>query len=104
MASLNSLYLKKETLEKILQVLNKKDEKGIELTILINDESNQYDQNVAAYVSQTKEQRDAKKERFYVGNGRTFWTDGTIKVVQKAEKVEAETVTNSNDEEDDLPF
>lgn len=99
MASLNSLYIKKETLEKILQVINKKAEKGIELTVAINDEGNQYDQNVSGYVSQTKEQRDAKKERFYVGNGKTFWTDGTIKVPVKTETVEAETV-----QDDDMPF
>lgn len=101
MASLNSLYIKKETLQKMLDVLNKKNEKGIELTVSINDEVNNYDQNVGAFVSQSKEQRDSKKEKFYVGNGRTFWTDGKIKVPEKIETVKAEVVTQ--DEEDD-PF
>lgn len=99
MASLNSLYIKKETLQKMLDVLNKKNEKGIELTVSINDEVNNYDQNVGAFVSQSKEQRDAKKEKFYVGNGRTFWTDGKIKVPEKIETVKAEVVTQDEDED-----
>jgi len=101
MASLNSVYFKLETLEKIVSVLKTKKEAGISIDISINDESNNYGQNVSAYVSQSKEEREAKKERFYVGNGKTFWTDGTIKVAAK--KAEAASVTVSA-EDDDLPF
>jgi phage I-like protein len=77
MKSLNSLYIKKEILQKLLHVLEKKQEKGVEITISISDEKDKYNQNISAYVSQTKEQRESKKERFYVGNGKTFWTDET---------------------------
>ena len=44
MASLNSLYIKKEVLETLLNVLTKKGEKGIELTVNISDTENQYGQ------------------------------------------------------------
>jgi len=107
MSSLSSLYLKKDTLKTIVKTLEKKGENGIEITISINDETNDYDQNVTAYVSQSKEDREAKKKRFYLGNGKCFWTNGTIKTFKdgKVEEVEAEAVTDEEDEEEDtLPF
>ena len=105
MSSLNSLYIKKETLETLLKVVNKKGEKGVELTVSINDEANDYDQNVSAWVSQSKEHREAKKPRFFTGNGRTFWTNGVIQVPKKKDEGEvhdAQVVDDSD--EDDLPF
>ena len=103
MSSLNSIYIKTETLKTLFQTLDKKGEKGIEITLSINDEVNDYDQNISAYVSQSKEEREAKKQRFYVGNGKTFWTDGKITVAKKKEVHNAEPIT-SQEEEDDLPF
>ena len=119
MGSLASIYIKKETLETLLKTVNQKTEKdksgndvplkGIELTVSINDDSNQWGQNVSAYVSQTEEQRTAKKERFYVANGKVFWTDGTIKKGLKEEDkpatANAAPAGNPlNGDEDDLPF
>ena len=56
MAALLDLYIKVETLETLLKVVKAKNEKGVALTISINDETNQYGQNVTSFVSQTKEQ------------------------------------------------
>lgn len=104
MASLSSLYIKKEVLETLLKVVNQKREKGLDITISTNEESNQYGQNISAYVSQTKEQREAKKDKFYVGNGKVFWTDGKITLAVKKEEVhEAKPITEENDL-DNLPF
>lgn len=103
MSSLNSLYIKKETLKTLFETLDKKGEKGIEITIPINDEANQYNQNISAYVSQSKEDREAKKERYYVGNGKTFWTNGII-VVPEKDQPSTPATPSSNEEEDDLPF
>lgn len=83
MASLQDLYIKTEVLETIVSILKQREEKGISLTISIGDEANDYGQNVSAYVSQSKEDREAKKKRYYVGNGKTFWTDGKIAVADK---------------------
>src|SRR5690606_40926039 len=83
MASLQDLYIKEETLDILLKTIRKKGEKGVSITVAINDETNQWGQNVSAYVSQSKEDREAKKDRFYVGNGKTFWTDGKISVAEK---------------------
>lgn len=87
MSSLNSLYLKKETLETLLQTISKKKENGVELTVSISDTKNEYGQNVSAYVSQSEDQRKAKTKRYYVGNGKTFWSSDNSMVKPK-EKIE----------------
>lgn len=102
MATLLDIYLKKETLETLVGVLEKKGEKGVSITVSINDESNNYGQNTNSWVTQTKEQRESKKDRFFTGSGRVFWTDGTIKVATKQEAKAATTTTDGK--KDDLPF
>ena len=103
MATLSNIYIKKDMLQKLIEVLDKKGEKGISIDLSTNEESNEYGQNVSAYVSQTKEQRDAKKPRFYVGNGKVFWTDG--KVTLGSKKNETHTAVPIKEEQGDgLPF
>ena len=109
MSSLNSLYVKKETLKTLYETLEKKGEKGIDLTISISDKGNNYGQNVSAYVSQSKEDRERKKHKFFVGNGNTFWTDGKISVVKREQsnsKAEAGQSPGASTQEtdDELPF
>jgi hypothetical protein len=104
MGSLSNVYIKKETLEVLLKTLNAKDEKGISIDISINETSNDYGQNLSAYVSQTKEQREAKTPRYYVGNGKCFWTDGIIKVAEKKTEVHTAEVIDNKAETNDLPF
>jgi len=67
-------------------------------TLSINDEANQWGQNVSLTDSQTKEEREAKKAKVYLGNGNVVWTDGNIKVVKK------EAAPQQVEEEDSLPF
>lgn len=43
----------------------------INVTMFINDEVDQYGNNTSVIVSQTKEEREAKTPRVYLGNGRT---------------------------------
>ena len=67
------------------------------LTISVNDET-RYGNNVAIMDSQTKEEREAKAQRNYLGNGKVVWTNNQISVAEKEEVV---ATTNAND---DLPF
>lgn len=67
------------------------------LTISISDSTNPYGQNISIYEEQTKEERDAKKPRTYVGNGKIFWTDGNVSVAERRQ-------TESAPADDDLPF
>lgn len=99
MSALQEIYIKKEILTKIIEVLDKKGEKGISITLSVSDEANQYGQNISAYVSQSKEDREDGNAKFYVGNGKVFWGVGKIDTAPKAETQHAQTGNNDN-----LPF
>ena len=71
-------------------------------TISINDKTNDFGQNVSAFDSQTKEEREAKAPKKYLGNGKVFWTDGTI--VKAELKEEANQSSTDSNPTDDLPF
>ncbi len=69
------------------------------LTISVGDET-RYGNNVAFMDSQTKEERDAKVAKTYLGNGKVLWTDGTVKLAEKEEQVAVAVDEQSGD----LPF
>jgi len=101
MSSLNSLYVKTETFKTLYETLKKKGVEGTELIIAISDRGNKYGKNVSAYVSQSKEDRENKKEKFSVGFGNTFWTDGKISVVKREQ---SNSEISNNETHDELPF
>ena len=103
MGALGSIYIKEEILETLLKTIRAKKEKGLSITFSIDDKTNQYGQNVSAYASQTKEQREAKAKKYYVGNGSLVWTDGTIKVAEKVDKNQQQSAP-AVVSDDDLPF
>ncbi len=97
MAVLISAYFTKA---KIAEMVAAADEKGLPVTIAVNDDLNNYNQNVSIYKAQTKEQREAKDKRAYFGNGSVVWTDNKVTVAPK--KGEAAPATENV--ADDLPF
>lgn len=73
----------------------------LNITIAVNDELNEYGQNVAAWISQTEEERKSKaKNRSYVGNGSVIWTDGKVIAAEKKEGA----AKSNEDNSDDLPW
>jgi len=76
------------------------------ITVFVNDETNTYGQNVSASNEQSKEQREAKEAKTYVGNGRVVWTsDGVISPAVKVEReVVASEQSTAGRETPDLPF
>tara|TARA_R100001530_G_scaffold131427_1_gene103080 strand:+ start:243 stop:548 length:306 start_codon:yes stop_codon:yes gene_type:complete len=71
------------------------------LTVSIQDAS-RFGNNVAIFDSQSLEERDAKKTRNYLGNGKVIWTDGNVLLAEK--ETEAETVEVVGESDKDLPF
>ena len=65
-----------------------KGKKGIyyNFTIAINDET-KYGNNVSMFDTQTQEERDAKAQRTYLGNGKVVWNNGTIVNAEKEPQV-----------------
>ena len=68
-------------------------------TIAVQDET-RYGNNVAFMDSQTKDERDAKVQKTYLGNGKVVWTDGTVKLAEREEQVAVAVDEQSGD----LPF
>ena len=69
-------------------------------TLSVNDDTNAYGQNVSAFDSQSKEQREAKEPKKYIGNGQVVWTDSKCVVAERQEEAQPQQVVQSND----LPF
>ena len=101
MASIISLGLNKEKLQ-----FN--DKGWANITVFINDETNQYGQNVSASNELSKEEREQENPpaKVYVGNGRVVWTkDGSIAKADFVEKgVSAPEQSTAGRETPDLPF
>lgn len=69
-------------------------------TISVQDET-RYGNNVAFMDSQTKEEREAKMPKTYLGNGKVVWTDGKVTL---AEREEEKVLVPVDEQSGDLPF
>lgn len=99
MSALINVSLRVDKLPKEKFVQGKDGAVYYNFTVAVNDESNQWGQNVSLTDSQTKEEREAKKPKSYLGNGNVVWTNGTIQLAEKKEGVATKEVVG-----DDLPF
>ncbi len=71
----------------------------VNLTMSVNDET-RYGNNASIMISQTKEEREAKKPRTYIGNGKVVWTDNKITLAEREEVKEVVQEAETSD----LPF
>ena len=84
MPSIISFSLKKEDVEAITkELVVGKNATYIPLSMFINDENDKFGQNVSITVNQSKEDREAKIPKTYIGNGKVVWTsNGSIKTAK----------------------
>lgn len=69
------------------------------LTVALNDEEDQYGNNVSCWEAQTKEERQIGEDKNYLGNGKVFWSNESQ--IQQAKN----TIDNQlPPDEDNLPF
>lgn len=97
MSALLNLSIDVASLPKEKFVTAKNGKVYYKFTVAVNDET-KYGNNVSAFDHQTKEEREAKKPKSYLGNGNVFWTDGSVVLAEKEETVTKEVDTV------DLPF
>lgn len=69
------------------------------VTVAVNDEVDQFGNHAAIFESQTKEERDAKANRNYLGNGKLAYSTG---IPNTADMPKAPVATETADL--DLPF
>jgi hypothetical protein len=81
--------------------------KYLPITITLNDELDQFGNNGPVVVQQTKEERDAKAEKVYLGNVKVVWTnDNNVGVAPKEAQAapQAQAAPVAAAPVDDLPF
>jgi len=65
----------------------------LKLTIAVNDEDDQFGNNVSCWEQQSEDERSAKANKNFLGNGKVFWSN------------EGDSTPKANDNNtDDLPF
>jgi len=76
------------------------------ITIVVNDEVGQYGDSGYIQTEQTKEERDAKAAKSYLGNVKVVWTNGTFpdKIPYEANGQAPQQTKQPAKVEDDLPF
>ena len=76
--------------------------KYLPITITINDELDQFGNQGPVVVEQTKEERDAKTPKTYLGNVKIVWSNGTN--VDPAPRTDMPAPAPAAAPADDLPF
>ena len=77
------------------------------ITISVNENVDNYGNNVSAWESQTKEQRDAKAPRNYVGNGTVVFSKAKEYPIAPKKEFTTQSSSESNNDsqfDDNLPF
>jgi len=77
--------------------------KYLPITITINDEPDQFGNQGPVVVEQTKDERDAKAPKTYLGNVKIVWTNGTnVDTAPRADGISPNS--QAAPQVDDLPF
>jgi len=75
------------------------------VTVVLNDEVGQYGDSGYIMTEQTKEERDAKASKEYLGNVKVIWTNGTnVEPAEKNNAVQQSINVQAPQSEPDLPF
>ena len=78
--------------------------KYIPITITLNDELDQFGNQGPVVVEQTKEEREAKVAKTYLGNVKVVWTNGTNVDTPPRDGAPATQAAPTAQPEADLPF
>ena len=78
--------------------------KYLPITITINDELDQFGNQGPVVVEQTKEEREAKAPKTYLGNVKVVWTNGENVDTPPRDGVPAPAPVAKTEVEEDLPF
>jgi len=79
--------------------------KYLPITITLNNEPDQFGNQGPVVVEQTKEERDAKAPKTYLGNVKVVWTDGNnVDTAPRDNQPAAAPAPKPAVADDDLPF
>ena len=80
--------------------------KYLPISITVNDEPDQFGNQGPVVVDQSKEEREAKAPKTYLGNVRVVWTNGKFpeKIPFDATQGQPQTVQPTKPVDNDVPF
>jgi hypothetical protein len=91
------------------KIIDGKKGKYLPITITVNDDADTFGNQGPIIVAQSKEERESKEPKVYLGNVKVAWTDGKMTKAddpgyssREATKATAKPITVADD--DDLPF
>ena len=86
------------------KIITGKKGKYLPITITVNDDVDQFGNHSPVIVDQTKEEREAKAARTYLGNAKVVWTNGTLPDAPKQGAPATALKAAAVEVKDDLPF
>ena len=87
------------------KIIDGKKGKYLPITVTINDEVDQFGNQGPVMVEQSKEERDAKVAKVYLGNVKVVWTNGdNVAVAPRADGGQSQPAQRAPAPVDDLPF
>ena len=86
------------------KIITGKKGKYLPITITLNDEVDQFGNQGPVCVEQTKEERDAKTAKTYLGNVKVVWTNGDNVEVAPRDNMPQQAAPQPAMADDDLPF
>ena len=104
MASIIKASLNLSEIPKDKVIVGKKG-KYLPITITLNDEVDQFGYQGPIVVAQTKEEREAKQNKTYLGNVQVVWTNGeNVPTAPRQDQSAAAAPVAAAKTADDLPF
>lgn len=86
------------------KIVDGKKGKYLPITITLNDDFDNFGNQGPITISQSKEERDAKEPKTYLGNVKVVWTNGQFPQPAPREGQPQQQVKKQTVQEDDLPF
>ena len=99
MAQIISISIDLTAIDKAKIVPHENGKKYYTLNVAINDEKDRFDNDCSVWEGQTKQERDEKAPKNYLGNGRIIWSKEPTQKPAPAAQQPQETVNY-----DDIPF
>ena len=78
--------------------------KYLPITITVNNDVDAYGNHGPVAVAQTKEEREAKEQRTFLGNAKVVWTDGEFPQPVRTDNQPQQAAPKTEVAQDDLPF
>jgi len=86
------------------KIIEGKKGKYLPITITINNDVDAYGNHGPVAVAQTKEERESKEQRTFLGNAKIVWTDGEFPQPVRNDQAPQQSQPQVKVEQDDLPF